>query len=439
MVVRHRGSSLWCRSSGISESRRVAHISEWERAPATVLADAVKYTVMMKTAPISLRNILLLGTHANSAALRTALLSGAILPETSEHHRPCQVDMEQVRMMTTGCKSTLSRRARENQKGTRTRNTNNTSNTEFNTCKNCGRTGHRVKYCWIPGGGAFDNSNNNSNKRKARTTRKAKANISKHTRLLGVRCVAFVSSHQFCTFWSQVHGKHDSAARRRRERRLRQWLRHERLNVAMESDHHAAPRGQKKARGGASRTTRRSGRAPLPSRSSLICRSIRLVGVRLVQQHTVEQIADAAPLDALVPLMVEQLVDVLQLAEQWACIFSSRKLTFQFLVVVGDSQVFKVFTQNRVQQHRCLPSRSLTFRFPVEVFKVFAQDNVQLHHPHHLTLVLEDADEPFEGFFRTFPRPPKSARVSPRTRVRSWVRTQAHPRSSNGSGHFGEP
>ena len=44
-----------------------------------------------------------------------------------------------------------------------------------------------------------------------------------------------------------------SAARRRRERRLRQFLRHERLSVAMalaESNHHAAPRGQKMARAG---------------------------------------------------------------------------------------------------------------------------------------------------------------------------------------------
>ena len=38
------------------------------------------------------------------------------------------------------------------------------------------------------------------------------------------------------------------AAKRRRERRLRQWQRHERLTVAMalaEATHHAAPRRQK--------------------------------------------------------------------------------------------------------------------------------------------------------------------------------------------------
>ena len=37
------------------------------------------------------------------------------------------------------------------------------------------------------------------------------------------------------------------AARRRRERRLRSWLKHERLTVAMalaEASHHTAPQGQ---------------------------------------------------------------------------------------------------------------------------------------------------------------------------------------------------
>ena len=49
-------------------------MSEWERASGTALADVVKHTVMMNMAPIFLRNSLQLGTHANSAALRAALL-----------------------------------------------------------------------------------------------------------------------------------------------------------------------------------------------------------------------------------------------------------------------------------------------------------------------------------------------------------------------------
>ena len=46
--------------------------------------------------------------------------------------------------------------------------------------------------------------------------------------------------------WSQAHGEHAGAAMRRRQRRLRQWLRHE----LAETSHHAAPRGQTKARAG---------------------------------------------------------------------------------------------------------------------------------------------------------------------------------------------
>ena len=49
-------------------------VGEWERASGTALADAVKYTVMKNMAPLFLSNSLQSGTHANSAALRTALL-----------------------------------------------------------------------------------------------------------------------------------------------------------------------------------------------------------------------------------------------------------------------------------------------------------------------------------------------------------------------------
>ena len=73
-------------------------------------------------------------------------------------------------MMTTGSKSTFSKKKKKNkvkgkskhqyQKGTRTRNT---SNTDLNICKNCGRTGHWMNECWRPSGGSYDNSNNDSN------------------------------------------------------------------------------------------------------------------------------------------------------------------------------------------------------------------------------------------------------------------------------------
>ena len=108
--------------------------------------------------------------------------NSVIITETLEHPRPCQLEMEQV--MTTGCKSTLSRKARgrdtgkhQNKKGTLTNN--NTSNTDINTCKNCGRTGHWVKDCSRPGGRADNNSKNNDNndnndKNKGKNNRKGK-------------------------------------------------------------------------------------------------------------------------------------------------------------------------------------------------------------------------------------------------------------------------
>ena len=125
------------------------------------------------------------------------------------------------------------------------------------------------------------------------------------------------------------------AAKRRRERRLRQFLRHERLTVAIllaESQHHAAPRGQSRS-GGWERDVH--GQVPEHPTPQVACtqhfamdvdevpatgsRPDRLAGVRpqeRVQQHPVDQIVDTALalpiLDVLVPLMGEQLVDVLR-------------------------------------------------------------------------------------------------------------------------------
>ena len=139
-------AKLWCdHAEGFESDLRVweLDVGEWERASGTALADAIKCTVMMNMAPIFLRNSLQLGIYANSAALRTALLQWCFFfLETLERVPLCQLEMEQVRMMTTGCKLTLSSNGKhQNQKGTRTNNTRNKSSTS-NTCKNCGRTGH---------------------------------------------------------------------------------------------------------------------------------------------------------------------------------------------------------------------------------------------------------------------------------------------------------
>ena len=137
------------------------------------------------------------------------------------------------------------------------------------------------------------------------------------------------------------------AAQRRRQRRLRSWLRHERMTVAMalaESTHHSS-RGQTIARAGVwwremnyTATVREpllplSPPPPTPTPQLelfSLCeeepggvRLDRLFAVsgpqELIQRHTVDQIVDAFPglptLDALVPLMVEQLVDVLHFVD----------------------------------------------------------------------------------------------------------------------------
>ena len=95
-----------------------------------------------------------------------------------------------------------------------------------------------------------------------------------------------------------------SAAQRRRERRLRQFLRHERLSVAMalsEKKHHTS-RGQRKDRAGEWVRDALHGQVPgAPTQEK-------------VQQRTVEQLADVVPmvqiLDIPGPQAGDQLVEV---------------------------------------------------------------------------------------------------------------------------------
>ena len=77
--------------------------------------------------------------------------------------------------------------------------------------------------------------------------------------------------------WSARDAEDAGTAKRRRERRLRQFLRHERLTVAMllaETNHHAVPTRQSKARRGEEVRVARHGHdpeQPPPSRSPSIC------------------------------------------------------------------------------------------------------------------------------------------------------------------------
>ena len=273
-----------------------------------------------------------------------------------------------------------------------------------------------------------------------------------------------------------LHGDHEhGAAWRRRQRRLRMHWRHEQLTLQMllaTYEHHARSTGteQGQERGGGHEMYYTAAFRNIPLSQvagteyfSLDVEDVpdtgtrpdRLAGVRQherVQQHFEDQFVDTASalpiLGVPVPLMGEQLVDVLQffdslrpvaeqvievpkiiieripprtlvrepqLAEQLVEVptivsFSSllqrtvrsSTSTFQFLVVEGDSQVFKVLFPDRVQQ-RLLSSRSLTFL--VEIFKVLALDRVR----QRLLLFILQLDRMMtrmslvQGFFALFP------------------------------------
>ena len=147
------------------------------------------------------------------------------------------------------------------------------------------------------------------------------------------------------------------AAQRRRGRRLRAALRHERQSIAMalaEMSHHTAPRGLRMARAGEEGREEHDAlrrQRPPPPQPELFQLYEEEPGGRRptglveppgpqerVPRHTVEQMADVAPmvqiLDAPVPQMVEHVVDVLKtfdrgLAEQ---VIEVPKVTLQDVV-----------------------------------------------------------------------------------------------------------
>ena len=134
-------------------------VGEWERASGTALAGAVKLQSDDECGAEFFLGTTCSWVHTPTVPLFEQLCcNGVTLPETLEQIRPCQLEMEQVRMMTTGCKSALSRKVTRRAKAnTKTRmeiarptraTRDNTDTTK--TCKNCGRAGHWAKDCWRP-------------------------------------------------------------------------------------------------------------------------------------------------------------------------------------------------------------------------------------------------------------------------------------------------
>ena len=273
-----------------------------------------------------------------------------------------------------------------------------------------------------------------------------------------------------------VVGIATGAAKRRRERRLRSWLRHERMTVAMalaEVTHHTAPRGQKTARArGEERDELHDAMGLMAPPSS---RPTPLAEVRpqgRVLRHAVEQIVDVVlglpTLDGPVPLMVEQLVDVLQLFDAlipvcragYRCAqdlhrahpaanlarFVSRSWRKQLVEVpmIVSFSSFQWIVEQTVDipvpqgggRHADLQG-FLRGQSSTGVEQIVDIPGGGLHRPgqglpasssHVPARVHDDADESGEKFFSHFSPSKKKVRSLLRTRSRNYSPSRAHPR-----------
>ena len=278
------------------------------------------------------------------------------------------------------------------------------------------------------------------------------------------------------------------AAKRRRKRRLRSWLRHERMTVAMtlaEVTHHTAPRGQKTARArGEERDVLYYAKGlmtPPPTRPTPLVEG-RPQG--RVLRHVVEDLGELAPLvqilDLLVPQMVDYVADALRvldfpLAEQvievpkMSCascpsrspvpepqsaeqlvevptVLSPTRIALQIAEQIVDTPVPRGRGQRRVQGF--LPRQSSTAtpsaeeRISERIVEQSVFPSSAKRTSERIVEQLVDtspggglaqgsassagpADEDFAGVFRTFPRG-KKVRVPPRVRVRSFPGRSAH-------------
>ena len=98
-----------------------------------------------------------LGTYANSAALRTALLQWCCSSRTFGANPTVSAG---------NGKGSAEANTKIRKEVGRTMQATRASNTDMNTCKKCGRTGHWAKDCWRPSGEADDNSTKGKNHKK---------------------------------------------------------------------------------------------------------------------------------------------------------------------------------------------------------------------------------------------------------------------------------
>ena len=276
-----------------------------------------------------------------------------------------------------------------------------------------------------------------------------------------------------------LHGDHEhGAAWRRRQRRLRMHWRHEQLTLQMllaTYEHHAAPRGQSRARSGGWERAVLHGQVPehptpqvagteystldvedVPATGS---RPDRLAGVRpqeRVQQHFVDQFVDAASalpiLDVPVPLMGEQVVVVLHffdalipVAEQVIevpkiiieripprTLVRDTQLLVEVPTIVSYSLLQLIMEQNvdipvpggggrLAGLQGSLPGQGSTAPSVVQIVDIPGggprgsrprQGSLASSSFHSPAGSDDDADEPGTGVFRTFPRLKKSAKVT---------------------------
>ena len=185
---------------------------------------------------------------------------------------------------------------------------------------------------------------------------------------------------------------------RRRQRRLRQWLRHERLSVAMalaETYHHAAPRGQTKTRAGGEARGALHGHvpeAPLPQGRVL--------------RHVVGHLPVPA-LDVPVPQMVDQLVEVPTI-RSFSSLFQRTVEQHVDIPVPGGgggpSSGLQGFSSGQLST--ASPSRKrISERIVEQIVDPVSRGGLPGSSSSHSPAGDEErADEPGKGVFRTFPQ-----------------------------------